>query len=355
MVSDGQELRDLAGLTVPASGSLRETGSQLDPYVLVDPAGMPVGAVAAFFRDLLAAGRSAATVRSYGMDLLRWFRPCGRPGWRGIRQRGVRLATSAGGCRSPASRGGLAGVVRWRPPPARPYAASVRAHSETVLRGFYDFHLAAGSGPIMNPFPLDRVRRAGVLTLITTRWSRIVTDGPGFTGPGCRGGSRGASRTRCSTRSSPVCPRTGTGRWWRSTSRPVPGHRNCCRLPRVAWTRGAADRRDPQGKPRAAGTTGFDGCVRVAEALPGADGRTGPARAPPAVVVDAAGAGASADLSRRSPHVRTRCCPGGQRGDAARAAAYRGLPDGEGPGAAADRCRCSSSSGMPCCPPRRPT
>ena len=39
---------------------------------------------------------------------------------------------------------------------ARPYAASVRAHSETVLRGFYDFHLAAGSGPIMNPFPLDR-------------------------------------------------------------------------------------------------------------------------------------------------------------------------------------------------------
>jgi integrase len=44
---------------------------------------------------------------------------------------------------------------------ARPYAASVRAHSETVLRGFYDFHLAAGSGPIMNPFPLDRVRQGG--------------------------------------------------------------------------------------------------------------------------------------------------------------------------------------------------
>lgn len=28
----------------------------------------------AFFRDLLAAGRSESTVRSYGMDLLRWFR-----------------------------------------------------------------------------------------------------------------------------------------------------------------------------------------------------------------------------------------------------------------------------------------
>jgi integrase len=41
------------------------------------------------------------------------------------------------------------------------YAASVRAHSETVLRCFYQFHLEAGSGPIVNPFPLDRARRAG--------------------------------------------------------------------------------------------------------------------------------------------------------------------------------------------------
>ena len=39
------------------------------------------------------------------------------------------------------------------------YAPSVRAHSETVLRCFYDFHLEAGTGPIVNPFPLDRSRR----------------------------------------------------------------------------------------------------------------------------------------------------------------------------------------------------
>jgi site-specific recombinase XerD len=37
----------------------------------------------------------------------------------------------------------------------------VRAHSETVLRGFYEFHLEAGTGPIVNPFPLDRSRRGG--------------------------------------------------------------------------------------------------------------------------------------------------------------------------------------------------
>jgi site-specific recombinase XerD len=28
-----------------------------------------------------------------------------------------------------------------------------------VLRGFYDFHRDAGSGPVLNPFPLDRLRR----------------------------------------------------------------------------------------------------------------------------------------------------------------------------------------------------
>jgi integrase len=34
----------------------------------------------------------------------------------------------------------------------------LRAHTETVLRGFYDFHLEAGTGPIINPFPLVRAR-----------------------------------------------------------------------------------------------------------------------------------------------------------------------------------------------------
>ena len=48
----------------------------------------------------------------------------------------------------------------------------MRAHSETVLRCFYQFHLEAGSGPVINPFPLDRTRRGGGRTPITTRWSR---------------------------------------------------------------------------------------------------------------------------------------------------------------------------------------
>jgi hypothetical protein len=55
-------------------GSLQETGSPWEPYQLVDPGGGVVGPVAAFLKDVQAAGRAAATQRSYGMDLLRWFR-----------------------------------------------------------------------------------------------------------------------------------------------------------------------------------------------------------------------------------------------------------------------------------------
>ena len=40
--------------------------------------------------------------------------------------------------------------------PARSYASTTRGHSESVLRGFYDFHRDAGSGPMVNPFPLAR-------------------------------------------------------------------------------------------------------------------------------------------------------------------------------------------------------
>ena len=164
MIGDGEELdlRDLAVLVVPAAGALRETGNRLEPYQLVDPAGVPVLAVSSYFRDLQAAGRSAATVRSYGMDLLRWFRFvwAAEVPWdqatRAEARDFCRWLQAGGKPGRPRGRGPSAVM-----PPGRPYAATVRAHSETVLRGFYDFHLDAGTGPIMNPFPLDRARRGG--------------------------------------------------------------------------------------------------------------------------------------------------------------------------------------------------
>ncbi|MGH3551844.1 MAG: tyrosine-type recombinase/integrase [Mycobacterium sp.] len=157
MFDDLDDVRDLSVLEVPAVGSLAAMGSKWEPYRLLDPAGLSVAAAAAFFADLLAAGRSEATVRSYGMDLLRWFRFL----W------AVEVAWDR------ATRPEARDFCRWlavtngptasgsRPRAAAPYSVSVRVHSETVLRGFYDFHRDVGTGPMVNPFPLDRSRRGG--------------------------------------------------------------------------------------------------------------------------------------------------------------------------------------------------
>ena len=66
--------RDLGSLLIAQVGALRETGDRWEPWRLVDADGDVIEGVAAFLAELQAAGRSEATMRSYGMDLLRWFR-----------------------------------------------------------------------------------------------------------------------------------------------------------------------------------------------------------------------------------------------------------------------------------------
>jgi site-specific recombinase XerD len=166
VVGDGESIRDLARLAVPLVGALEETGDRWRPFRLADPAGAEVEAASAFFADLQAAGRSEATVRSYGMDLLRWFRfvwAIQVPWARATRAEArdfCRWMLVAGKparphWRRPAQAGEAAAAS------GEAYAPSVRTHCETVLRGFYEFHLEAGTGPIVNPFPLDRTRRGG--------------------------------------------------------------------------------------------------------------------------------------------------------------------------------------------------
>ena len=139
-------------------GSLSATGSKWEPYRLLDPEGRPVGAVAAFFGDLLAAGRSEATVRSYGMDLLRWFRFL----WAiGVAWDRATRSEARDFCRWLAITNGLKASGQGARSARSPYSVSVRVHSETVLRCFYDFHRDVGTGPMVNPFPLDRSRRGG--------------------------------------------------------------------------------------------------------------------------------------------------------------------------------------------------
>jgi site-specific recombinase XerD len=160
--------RDLAALVVAQAGSLAETGDRWAPWRLLGPDGHSVEAVSAFLAELQAAGRSAATQRSYGMDLLRWFRFLWAVGVTWDRAGRVEardfcrwLAVAAKPVRAHWRRRDGDADTSAAGAGAGPYSASVRAHSETVLRGFYEFHREEGSGPVLNPFPLDRSRRDG--------------------------------------------------------------------------------------------------------------------------------------------------------------------------------------------------
>ena len=167
MVNRGELAMDLAYLAVPATGRLVATGERWEPYRLVDADGVTVGAARAYFGHLQAAGRSEATIRSYGVDVLRWFRFLRAAG---VSWQEATRAEARDFCRWLVVAGKPARAHRREPRPGpdvagtasgQAYAPSVRAHCETVLRGFYDFHVEAGSGPLVNPFPLDRSRPAG--------------------------------------------------------------------------------------------------------------------------------------------------------------------------------------------------
>ena len=179
---DGSEVpRELAGLVVPRRGSLEATGDLFQPYRLVDGDGAVVAPVAAFFAELAACGRPATTQRSYGMDLLRWFRflwalgvgwdqatrveardfcrwlqvavKPARPHWRHPD------GDASGPGREPTAP--RVNAVTGKAFRGDRYEAATVVHCETVVRGFYDFHLEAGSGPMVNPFPLARHRGVG--------------------------------------------------------------------------------------------------------------------------------------------------------------------------------------------------
>ena len=180
MIGSGEE-RDLTALVVPQAGALRATGHPFEPYQLVDPSGEVVGPAATFLKDLQACGRPETTLRSYGMDLLRWFRfvwAVGVPWDEATRAEArdfLRWLQVAGKPARPHWRhpGRLAPArpaarpapnpVTGKAPPGPSYAPATVAHCETVARGFYEFCLQAGTGPMVNPFPLarGRGRRAG--------------------------------------------------------------------------------------------------------------------------------------------------------------------------------------------------
>ncbi|HET6503259.1 MAG TPA: site-specific integrase [Amycolatopsis sp.] len=173
--SEEEKGRDLSRLVVSRAGRLVTTGDAVEPYRVVGPDGEVVEPVAVFLRDLLASGKSKSTLRSYSVDLLRWWRFLGAVGVGWDRASRVeardfscwiqltakqRLQTSRPkAARLPSRAAGAPNPVTGKPAAGDGYATSTVVHSETVLRRFYDFHRDGGTGPVLNPFPLDSSRR----------------------------------------------------------------------------------------------------------------------------------------------------------------------------------------------------
>ena len=148
---------------VPAAGALVETGDLWEPYYLSGPDGGHVVSVSEFLRDLQAAGRPATTQRSYALALLRWFRftwAVGVPWNRATRAEARDFCRYLQLADKPARSRTETVAVPGKRPSSRRFAPSTVAHCETVCRGFYAYHLEAGTGPIVNPFPLARPGRA---------------------------------------------------------------------------------------------------------------------------------------------------------------------------------------------------
>ncbi|MGI9005858.1 MAG: tyrosine-type recombinase/integrase [Streptosporangiaceae bacterium] len=100
--------------------------------------------------------------RSEARDFCRWLQVAAKPGsprWRA--ERGEAASDTAADAGVTPLAGRTANPVTGKLAPGGRYAASTAAHCESVLRQFYDFRLEGGSGPLVNPFPLDRDRRGG--------------------------------------------------------------------------------------------------------------------------------------------------------------------------------------------------
>lgn len=177
---------DLAGLVVPDVGRLISTGSEAEPYRLLDASGEVIGAATLFFEELHACDRSSATIRSYGHDLLRWWRFLAAVdvGWERAspeegrdfarwmkiadkprrehwRRRGEKVSgTTPVGGNAAKSGHWVVNEVTGKPRQGQKFSPATRAHAETVLRAFYDFQMSIGAGPVVNPFPVDRSPRA---------------------------------------------------------------------------------------------------------------------------------------------------------------------------------------------------
>jgi integrase len=156
---------------LPKVGAVRPGSTGSLPFIVVGGDGNELEPVSAFLRDLMLTDMSPLTARSYGNDLLRWWRllQVVEVSW----DRATRLDVEVlvGWMRSadnpqrrrrqPAT--APAGSVNRRTGKQslrRGYAPATINHALSVLAAFYEFHAQFGLGPVANPVPTSAGRRA---------------------------------------------------------------------------------------------------------------------------------------------------------------------------------------------------
>ena len=208
----------------------------------------------------------------------------------------------------------------------------MRAHSETVLRSFYGFHLEAGTGPIMNPFPLGRTRRGGRANAHHNPMEPYRDQKSGLYRPKV---PRRVPRSVPDEEFNEIFAKLGSHRDRALVAFYVSTGARASELLSVTQGRVHPGRqviavvRKGSGEVQEvpASTDAFV-WLRLYQAETEGLVPRGP---PPAAVVDAAQAVPAAELPCRAPDVRAGRRGARVRRHVARAAAHGGLPDGRGP------------------------
>ncbi|OEH62127.1 hypothetical protein A5N17_07975 [Arthrobacter sp. D2] len=160
MLVDDVRLKLLEGkIGLLAVGAVVPRTEGLMPFVVVGDDGAEIEDVSLFLRDLVLSDMSPWTVRSYGNDLLRWWRILGLLGipWEQATRSEVEILV--GWMRSavnPQRRGtGQRGRNQrtGKRPLADGYAPSTINHALSVISSFYSYHARFGRGPLINPVP----------------------------------------------------------------------------------------------------------------------------------------------------------------------------------------------------------
>jgi integrase/recombinase XerD len=160
--------RDLGSIRLPRWGRV-VAADGIVPWVVIDPAADPVAPIREFLRDFVAQGNRPTSVRSYAYDLLRWWRwlQVVEVDWDKVTSAEVRdyvlwlgqtmKPRNSFRTSSVLTAGTVNPITRKQYLDDRYQARTVR-HSNAVLRGFYDFWIDLGGGPLINPVRRHRTK-----------------------------------------------------------------------------------------------------------------------------------------------------------------------------------------------------